>query len=552
MKETITYTSGIPISVRLFSAQRYPLHYNDDLQLVYILEGSIVLKVTFTEYHLEKGDIHIIHADDVHGIIQATRHNLIMVISIDMKKALQSHPNIHTQTFSTKVNDYSISIEKKNQLIKKIHNILKELNEQPIGFERRTFADTLTIIDMLYDSFRNIRIDRESKTYEHITDVSDSFNRDRILRIMHYISKNCPYKITLAELAEKEHLNRYYFSHYFHEQTGLNFKDFLNMSRVEMSERLLLDSNISIPQIAAEVGFSKTVYYIEAFKTWYNMPPSEYRKLYSSFTIKHMLPNVTEYSLAESLSYLDSENLTSDQIIDLNVKGVENSPDFQLTANIVVNNKLLSDNILRKTFVKFVEKNYSFNYIIQSLTYPSEKESESIYREENFITEDIISLILKIKANRSFTIPFFDNERGHGLVTTNGLIKPSYFIVEHFSSLQGKIVFDLENGIVTMKRNSAGWILYNKKKEIIYYRIKLPSEVCHCRVTTYIINSENKLYELCKSFGAEYILNKDDVDIINNATWPDIRHRLHNSKGTDCLEIEIGPGEASCGMIQFL
>ena len=53
-------------------------------------------------------------------------------------------------------------------------------------------------------------------------------------------------KLTLSEIADREHLSIYYLSHIIKEATGLSFQDLLSYIRVEESEHLLLGTNKKI------------------------------------------------------------------------------------------------------------------------------------------------------------------------------------------------------------------------------------------------------------------------------------------------------------------
>lgn len=87
-------------------------------------------------------------------------------------------------------------------------------------------------------------------------------------------------KLTLSEIADREHLSIYYLSHIIKEATGLSFQDLLSYIRVEESEKLLLGTNKKIGAIADETGFSAVRYYIKHFEQWFGMHPLEYRKKY--------------------------------------------------------------------------------------------------------------------------------------------------------------------------------------------------------------------------------------------------------------------------------
>lgn len=114
-----------------------------------------------------------------------------------------------------------------------------------------------------------------------------NFNNDnpiiveRISRIINYIYENHANRITLKELAEREHLSTFYISHLIRDYIGMNFQELLCFARVEMSEILLLETDRKISAIAREVGFSTTSYYNKFFQKWFGHTPLEYRQLYT-------------------------------------------------------------------------------------------------------------------------------------------------------------------------------------------------------------------------------------------------------------------------------
>ena len=68
---------------------------------------------------------------------------------------------------------------------------------------------------------------------------------------------------------------------YFKNTMGTSFIDYLNEYRLTMASRLLLSSESSILDIAAEVGFDNLSYFNRIFKKRFEMTPSAYRKKYT-------------------------------------------------------------------------------------------------------------------------------------------------------------------------------------------------------------------------------------------------------------------------------
>ena len=89
---------------------------------------------------------------------------------------------------------------------------------------------------------------------------------ERYHRIAKYIFNNYNNNITLQDIADKEFLSTHYLSHEIKYATGSSFTDLINITRVEESIKLLLDSDKSISEISEEVGFSHTRYFNKNFK----------------------------------------------------------------------------------------------------------------------------------------------------------------------------------------------------------------------------------------------------------------------------------------------
>lgn len=62
-------------------------------------------------------------------------------------------------------------------------------------------------------------------------------------------------------------------------KTGVNFTDYLNKLRIDMSINLLMDVDIhySIKDISDMVGYNSQHYFSRAFKNYMGLSPNKYR-----------------------------------------------------------------------------------------------------------------------------------------------------------------------------------------------------------------------------------------------------------------------------------
>lgn len=96
--------------------------------------------------------------------------------------------------------------------------------------------------------------------------------------VMDYIYSHYEEKITLEKLAEHTKLSTYYLSSLITKETGESLSDIINRIRIEKSKPLLLNTNISVLDVAQRVGFNYQNHFASLFKKFTDFTPTEYRK----------------------------------------------------------------------------------------------------------------------------------------------------------------------------------------------------------------------------------------------------------------------------------
>lgn len=136
-------------------------------------------------------------------------------------------------------------------------------------------------------SFPNIRsyLDELQRQFLHLNshyyERSFSYNNAEPLRdAITFIQRNYYKDIDLASVANHVHLNYAYFSSVFKKNIGKSFSDYLRDVRIDGSQRLLLETDDKITEIAKRVGFDSYRSFVRSFKEVTGQPASEYRKLH--------------------------------------------------------------------------------------------------------------------------------------------------------------------------------------------------------------------------------------------------------------------------------
>lgn len=99
--------------------------------------------------------------------------------------------------------------------------------------------------------------------------------------IIEYIRLNSTKNLKVSDVAKHFGYNQKYLSHLFSHISGLSLKQFIMNVRMDTANYMLSDTNASIAEIAASLGFSDSHNFSKAYKKIAGMTPSEYRNAFS-------------------------------------------------------------------------------------------------------------------------------------------------------------------------------------------------------------------------------------------------------------------------------
>lgn len=283
--EKTAYLDDFPINIRIVKITEYPFHYHQDVDFVYVLKGEIRLKNVCHHYFLKEGDIFTNSGHEVHGLTATDKENVVAIIQVSNRFFTQYFPTLPKACFMTYVN---------NDKYLKFDALHKMLLHILLDYSRRSFNYKSTCIDQMIEVIKYLNQHYNLFAFEDKIVVNFRSDNpvvvERISRIINYIYANHASRITLEDLAEREHLSTFYLSHLIRDYMGINFQELLCFARAEMSEILLLETDRKISAIAKDVGFSTTSYYNKFFSKWFGHTPLEHRQLYMSHILSDTRP----------------------------------------------------------------------------------------------------------------------------------------------------------------------------------------------------------------------------------------------------------------------
>ena len=149
-----------------------------------------------------------------------------------------------------------------------LRNILREMEQKNTGYKD---------ICQAYMEILIIRLMRNTSLAIPAEPQAGASNR-QCATVKRYIDQHFKEALTLEQLAEKCHMNKFYLSHSFKRAYGSSPINYMISKRIDESKYLLAETDLSMSQIAQLLGFSSLSYFSQVFRRTQNMTPMEYRQ----------------------------------------------------------------------------------------------------------------------------------------------------------------------------------------------------------------------------------------------------------------------------------
>ncbi len=102
--------------------------------------------------------------------------------------------------------------------------------------------------------------------------------KTRISRVFRFIDSNLEADLSLNRVAEVAFFSPFHFHRIFKAMTGETLNEFVTRRRIEKSASEILHKTVSISKISHAYGFSDNSAFTKAFKKYYGVSPTEFKK----------------------------------------------------------------------------------------------------------------------------------------------------------------------------------------------------------------------------------------------------------------------------------
>lgn len=260
-----------------------PFHCHPELELVYICESSGKRIIGNSVDHFEAGDMVFLGPNLPHVWLNEEGYYAGNTSLKAKAIVLYFNRNLFGNLFyglkeNFKINTLFNHASRGLSITGKTNGLIRQKLEELLI--KKDFEIILGLFEILYilSESRDIAFINN----EAFAPLRDDLRGDRLSKVFSYVKNNYMKNITLGSISKIANLTPPSFCRLFKKSTNKHFVEYLNEVRVSNACKLLIETEMSISEIAYECGYKTVSNFNKLFKKITAVRPNEYRKNSSS------------------------------------------------------------------------------------------------------------------------------------------------------------------------------------------------------------------------------------------------------------------------------
>ncbi len=245
------------------------------LELLFVVEGAVTVRTSMCVFDAQIGDLVFLSPDMVRTATARGGYAKLRYIYFSASLfdgVTESIERDLLYMFLTQLRTRDNRFKPNHPL----YQSLKQTMENCYGeFLSKELCYTLRIRGMLSMMMAEIL-----STYSNRRD-GDRIVYQNVLRLrptLSYISENYRSRISVGDLAEQILVTPDYYTKLFRDSIGKTTVDYINCERINHGMILLLETDLSVSEIAEQIGLGSGNYFSKLFKATIGTSPLAYRK----------------------------------------------------------------------------------------------------------------------------------------------------------------------------------------------------------------------------------------------------------------------------------
>ena len=277
-ENTLIPDQTFPINV--FFVSSFPLHWHDHMEWIFVRSGKTRIQIDGGYEQLQQGELAFVNSKQLHGAASLEPGTRLICIVFNEALVRGSGLDITEHHYFLPYLNQRLkwpSTMKKtdpfmDQINESFERLLTEFEGKAPGYELLVKAELLRVFGLFF---------RYAKQYaiQHVIQPAVRVHKGHDLSsLLHVLRERYADTFTVSEAARMVNVSPNHFCRVFKQVTGKTLIEYLHLLRINEAERLLLETDLPITEIAGNVGFSNMTYFGRIFKKMKAVTPSEIRK----------------------------------------------------------------------------------------------------------------------------------------------------------------------------------------------------------------------------------------------------------------------------------
>jgi AraC-like DNA-binding protein len=256
-----------PYSIAIGCFAPFQEHRHADFELNFCVEGSFDILADKIAYHVEAGCTTLLPPMCAHEIPAHDNERTVITLTVGMSLFKR-----YFSEFSRALTEPCV-IDLNLPEYERVHALFMECAEL---MRERTDMAELLITGNIYKIFGYLfSKPTDRKKEQSGADYRKIENVEKALELIHYNYKE---ELSVEYVAALTGYSKSNFCKLFKKVVGESFHQALNRQRVSNAAGFLRTSDMSVAEVAAEVGFSESKAFCRVFKSICGVTPGQYRR----------------------------------------------------------------------------------------------------------------------------------------------------------------------------------------------------------------------------------------------------------------------------------
>ncbi|MBD0383005.1 helix-turn-helix transcriptional regulator [Paenibacillus sedimenti] len=257
------------------------MHWHEHFEIIVMKAGHAVFHIDSKPYEVRVGDILIVPSGGLHTGYSTSEHN-VEYVSIVFNRSLlrgQAMPDpAHAKWIEPFLNGqvtFPVKVASDNDRYLSYSSLLEQIIHE---FDAKMKGYELIVRSLLYMLIT--LLSRAFMPAARSEAVSPPLlrNSERFKQLLQFMEAHFSEPMTVEQAAKHVNLNVFHFCKTFKKTTGSTFIEYMNLIRMREAERLLMETDGTMTEIAERIGCGNPNYFTKLFKQYKGITPSRFRK----------------------------------------------------------------------------------------------------------------------------------------------------------------------------------------------------------------------------------------------------------------------------------